>query len=81
MAKEAESRRERDIFLERMKAFSPRFGVQLIIFRGNADPSSPLQPVTQVSRYPESFFPTSTFEGKVFAFVPPSYFPLLYLPS
>lgn len=41
----------------------------------------PLQPVTQVSRYPESFFPTSTFEGKVFAFVPPSYFPLLYLPS
>ena len=66
-----------DIFLERMKAFSPRFGVQLIIFRGNAD--IPLPSATEVSRYPESFFPTSTFEGKVFAFVPPSYFPLLYL--
>ena len=31
-----------DIFLERMKAFSPRFGVQLIIFRGNADIPLPL---------------------------------------
>lgn len=32
----------------------------------------PPQPVTEVSRYPESFSPTSTSEGKVFAFVPPS---------
>lgn len=72
-----EERGGEDIFLERMKAFSPRFGVQLIIFRGNAD--IPLPSATEVSRYPESFFPTSTFEGKVFAFVPPSYFPLLYL--
>lgn len=32
-----EERGGEDIFLERMKAFSPRFGVQLIIFRGNAD--------------------------------------------
>lgn len=37
-----EERGGEDIFLERMKAFSPRFGVQLIIFRGNADIPLPL---------------------------------------
>lgn len=43
-------------------------------------PPLPPQPVTEVSRYPESLSPTSTSEGKVFAFVPPSLLsPFIYL--
>lgn len=52
----------------RMKAFSPRFGVQLIIFCGNADPGNRSFSISW------KLLSDFNFRGKVFATVAPSTF-------